>query len=197
MLFSAQAAFLREAFAEDDNSARNPEVLGSYEIGPDRPQKRSGEFSDAIRLLNPSARNFCDNLLKSQMSMMQVNESWKLHSLYEAMGNSKLMTGTLVRVPIVAEIVESMPRYSGYKRVLAGAPQGDLQNLKDIMDGDILVSAVGSPCGPDRLAPKKGSYFLKCGKFLIGSGLLLSSDYGKLSCSTIKVLRNRSLADQR
>ena len=177
----------------DDHSARNPEVLSSYEIGVDRPQKTAFDFENAIAKLPPPIKLFCRNLLASQQRMMPVNESWKLHSLYEAMADSSLMTGTLVRVPIVAPLVDSLPQYSAYRRVLSDSRQSDLLNLKSVRDGDLLISAVGRPCGPDRLAPIKGSYFLKCGSFLIGSGLLKASDYKRQQCSEIKVMRKTSL----
>lgn len=156
-------------------SARSPEVLASYAATP--------EFSSSIKKLKPKVRNFCQTLLNSQLRLQKETDSWKLYSLYEALTQEKLMTGELVRVPTVTEISGSLPKYTGYR----------LLKTMDNQDGSILVAAPGAACGPDPLAVTKGAYFVKCGSFLIGSGLMRIKDLKVSSCLNPRLLKNPAL----
>ena len=149
-------------------SARSPEILATYKQAP--------KFLKAVRKLPISLRAQCESLLASQLRLQKETDSWKMYSLYEMLTEQKLMTGELVRVPTVTQLSESLPRYTNFKI------SNELEN------GAIIVADLGPQCGPDPLSPRKGAYFLKCGDFLIGSGLIRADRLDLAKCANVRVL---------
>ncbi len=165
------------AQAQAQLSARSPEVLASYASAP--------EFLAGVKNLNPKIQSLCESLLESQLRLQKETDSWKLYSLYEALSSEQLMTAELVRVPTVTEVSGSLPRYTGYRVV-----KNPNLSLQQNADGSILVVAPGAACGPDPLAVTKGAYFVKCGSFLIGSGLIRINTLKVQRCLKPRILIN-------
>lgn len=161
-------------------SAQNPEVLASYAAAQ--------EFVDGLSLLKPKIQSMCKSLLASQLRLQQTKDTWKLYSLYEMLDNQNLMTDELLRVPTVTELANALPQYTHYR--VSSRPNA----LVDLKSGSILVADKGAQCGPDPYSVIKGAYFLKCGDFLIGSGLVRLADLQEANCLNLRTLKNQDLS---
>lgn len=161
-------------------SAFNPEVISTY--------SQSDEFLAGLKNLKPKIAAMCADLLSAQLRLQQEKDTWKMYSLYEMFEKQALMTSQLQRVGTVTELAGVIPKYTNYR--LNKEPLPEVTKLKS---GSLLIADKGSPCGPDLLAPRKGAYFLKCGDYLIGSGLVKVHNLNLKKCLNVRMLQNRSL----
>lgn len=164
----------------DQISARSPEVLATY--------SQAEQMRAQLKTLSPKLQRVCGDLLATQLRMQTETDSWKMYSLYEVFAREGLMTGALQRVGTVTELAGAIPKYTAYR--LLKTKQALQPSL--LKDGSILIADLGV-CGPDPLAVRKGSYYMKCGSYLIGSGLLKTNSMNVKACRNVRVLVNPSL----
>lgn len=162
-------------------SARSPEVLATYAA--------ASEMRAQLKSLSPKLQRVCGDLLETQLRMHNETDSWKMYSLYEVFEREALMTGSLQRVATITELAGAIPKYTAYR--LMKTKQVPVPTL--MKDGSILIADKGVACGPDPLALTKGAYFMKCGSYLIGSGLMKTQALSVKSCKSIRVLVNAAL----
>jgi hypothetical protein len=98
------------------------------------------------------------------------------------------MTGALQRVPTVIEVAGVIPKYTNYRVV-----NEPVTVVSKIKSGTLLFADKGTQCGPDALAVTKGAYFLKCGDYLIGSGLIKADKLDLKKCLKVQILQNKSI----
>ena len=162
-------------------SARNPEVLASY--------ADAAEMRAQLKSLSPKLQRVCGDLLETQLRMHNETDNWKMYSLYEVFEREALMTGPLQRVPTITELASAIPKYTAYRPMKT--KQVPVPAL--LKNGSILIADKGVACGPDPLALTKGAYFMKCGAYLIGSGLMKTQALAVKSCKDVRVLVNADL----
>jgi hypothetical protein len=182
ILFLITAA---QAFAESKEvafsttstiSARSPEILATYQ--------QADAFVAGLDGLRPRLQRICKSLLDSQLKLLKETDSWKMYSFYEMLTEQRLMTGKLQRVGTITEMPGVIPKYTDYR--LKNVDTSDLSLLRS---GSLIFSDKGAQCGPDPLSVTKGAYFVKCGDYLIGSGLIRVEELKIKECLNVRVMQ--------
>lgn len=159
-------------------SARSPEILATYKL--------KDEAFASFKKMPTSMAKLCGEFLEIQLRQLQETDSWKMYSFYELLKNQNLMTHELVRVATVTELRDAIPQYTEYRKL-------SFKGLSQMPNGSILVADKNTQCGPDPLALVKGAYFMKCGEFLIGSGLVRVQALKLNQCQNLSLLVNKKL----